>query len=69
MLLMIFHWFDLRKIDAAFAIFAAAFLCKQIPVNQPAHIKHGGYKQYGYYNYLDTHVTKLIQFIHIRIDN
>jgi hypothetical protein len=68
MLLMIFGWFDLRKIDTAFAIFAAAFLGKQIPVHHPANIKQGGNKQYGYYNYLDTHVTKLIHFIHIRID-
>ena len=68
MLLMIFHWLDLRKIYAAFAVFAAALLRKQIPVNHPANIKQGGNKQYGYYNYLDTHVTKLIHFIHIRID-
>ena len=69
MLLMILAWFDLRKINTAFAILTAAFLRKQIPVNHPANIKQGGRKQYGYYNYLDTHVTKLIQFIHIRIDN
>jgi hypothetical protein len=41
---MIFDRLDLRKIDTAFAIFAAAFLRKQIPVNHPANIKQGGYK-------------------------
>jgi len=45
MLLMIFGWFYLRKINAAFAIFAAALLRKQIPVHHPANIKQGGNKQ------------------------
>jgi len=43
-LFMIFNWLDLRKIDTAFAIFAAALFRKQIPVNHPANIKQGSYK-------------------------
>jgi len=65
---MIFNLLDRRKINSAFTIAAAAFFCKQIFVNQPANIKYSCGKYYGYYNYLDIHVTNLIQFKYIRID-
>jgi hypothetical protein len=65
---MVFNRFNCRKIDTAFTVAAAAFFGKQIFVNKPANVKHGCGKNYGYYNYLDIHVTNLIHFIHIRID-
>ncbi len=65
---MCFFGLNCRKINAAFTIVAAAFFCKQVSVNQPGNIKHSCRKQYSYYNYLNIHVTNLIQFIYIRID-
>ncbi len=54
---------DVREINAALTVFAATFFCKQIPVHQPANVKHGGGEYDQNYNCLDIHDAKLIHFM------
>jgi hypothetical protein len=61
-----FSLFNGRKIDPAFTVTATALFGKQTFINKPAYIKYSCSKQYGYYDYLDIHVTNLIQIIYIR---
>ena len=59
------YLFNCRKINPALTIAATAFFCKQAFINKPANIKHGGQKKQANNNYLDDHVTNLIQNSHI----